>query len=287
MLNRQQRRKQEREIDKEMSPLKKLPSAELKKVNDIIEKTVEIRTNNFMEMIDRGMSAVLVGEGWTFQEIRKIQDKLSELVTEDCIKIKELDKENVDMIKIQEDVKNFIIGLIDAGKDKKEFIEETSFKFPKLSKSMILNAYGKIKEERELEEAAEYILEDAANIKEIIEHKKEKKDKNKKVSRKTKPEEVNEIPFSEEITEVEKELIKAEVEKDLVEDLEKEKVIKGLKIVEEEVIKSLKLNGINGDYTAKTGIGVVVENEGYKLGFSNIEELEVFYREVREVFTLI
>lgn len=265
-MNRQQRRNIERKVEKDMSVLKNMSEKNLMKVHEIIEKTIQSRTDQLLTAIDRNLTALLIEEDYNLEEVFKLQNKLADLLQEDSIKFEKIEGENGKMKELEINVKDFMKDLMKAGKNKKDIISETAFNFNKLSKTMIINSYAKVKEE---------YMKESLNYKPVI--KKSNKDTEK----------IKEIPFSEEITEEQKELIKEEVEKNLVEDLEKEEVIKGLKIVEEEVVRTLKLNGINGDYTAKTGIGVVVENEGYKLGFSNIEELEVFYREVREVFTLI
>lgn len=60
-----------------------------------------------------------------------------------------------------------------------------------------------------------------------------------------------------------------------------------LEVLEEEVIKSIKVKGRNGVYQAKTGLGVALENGEYKLAFCNVEELTEFYNEYKKVFERI
>lgn len=60
-----------------------------------------------------------------------------------------------------------------------------------------------------------------------------------------------------------------------------------LEVLEEEVIKSIKVKGRNGVYQAKTGLGVALENGEYKLAFSNVEEVEEFCNEFKKVFERI
>lgn len=60
-----------------------------------------------------------------------------------------------------------------------------------------------------------------------------------------------------------------------------------LEIIEEEVIKYIKVKGRNGVYEAKTGLGVALENKEYKLAFSSVEEVEEFCNEFKKVFERI
>lgn len=73
-------------------------------------------------------------------------DRMSDLITEDAIKTNILDKENVDAMKIEKEVNEYIEGLLEQGLSKKQTMDDLIFKFPKLSKSMLLNAYAKVKE---------------------------------------------------------------------------------------------------------------------------------------------
>lgn len=266
-MNRQERRKKEREIEKDMNILRKLPEKEVLKINEIINKIAKTKAEEALNLIDRSFSAVLVNEGWSFKEIKRIQDIMSNFMIEDQEKIKLLEKENIDMAKLQEEVKVFMGELIRSGKSRQDVIKETIFKFPKLSKTAINNAYGKIQEEIEIEDAAAYILEDTKKIKTVV-----KKEEAKKVS--------------------------DELSRQLKKDIEKKhtpeagqmvvnKEFDGLEVLEEVVIKEIKVKGANGVYNAKTGLGVALENEGYKIAFSNIEELENFCREFKKVFSKI
>lgn len=69
--------------------------------------------------------------------------------------------------------------------------------------------------------------------------------------------------------------------------IENKKVKDDLEVLEEEVIKHIKVKGRNGIYEAKTGLGVALENGEYKLAFCNIEELTEFYNEYKKVFERI
>ncbi|MDU5108876.1 MAG: hypothetical protein E6248_00400 [Clostridium sp.] len=65
------------------------------------------------------------------------------------------------------------------------------------------------------------------------------------------------------------------------------KKVEDLEVLEEVVVKEVKLKGRNGVYQAKTGLGVALENGEYKLAFCNVEELTEFYNEYKKVFERI
>lgn len=249
-MNRQERRKRHREIEKDKDFVKKLSVSETKRMNEIIDKITKDKAEQAINLIYGSFISVLVSEGCSFEEIRKVQILMTEFILDEKEKTKILEKENVDMTKLQMEVKEYMKGLIAQGKNRKEVIEETIFKFPKATKNMINRTFGEIDDEKVLDDAAAYILEDNKNIKKAIEKEDAKK-------------------------------IAAEVARQI------EKESDDLEVLEEVVIKEVKLKGRNGVYEAKTGIGVALENEGYKLAFSNIEDLESFCNEFKKVFERI
>lgn len=249
-MNRQERRKRDREIEKDKDFVKKLSVSETKRMNEIIDKITKDKAEQAINLIYGSFISVLVSEGCSFEEIRKVQILMTEFILDEKEKTKILEKENVDMTKLQMEVREFMKGLIAQGKNRKEVIEETIFKFPKATKNMINRTFGEIDDEKVLDDAAAYILEDNKNIKKDIEKEDAKK-------------------------------IAAEVARQI------EKESDDLEVLEEVVIKEVKLKGKNGVYEAKTGLGVALESEGYKLAFSNIEELESFCNEFKKVFERI
>lgn len=249
-MNRQERRKRDREIDKDKEFVKKLSVSETKRMNEIIDKITKDKAEQAINLIYGSFISVLVTKGSTFKEIREVQNLMEEFMLDEKDKRKILEKENVDMTKLQMEVREFMKGLIAQGKKRKEVIEETVFKFPKATKNMINRTFGEIDDEKVLDDAAAYILEDNKNIKKAIEKEDAKK-------------------------------IAAEVARQI------EKESDDLEVLEEVVIKEVKLKGKNGVYEAKTGLGVALESEGYKLAFSNIEELESFCNEFKKVFERI
>lgn len=249
-MNRQERRKRDREIEKDKDFVKKLSVSETKRMNEIIDKITKDKAEQAINLIYGSFISVLVSEGCSFEEIRKVQILMTEFILDEKEKTKILEKENVDMTKLQMEVREFMKGLIAQGKNRKEVIEETIFKFPKATKNMINRTFGEIDDEKVLDDAAAYILEDNKNIKKAIEKEDAKK-------------------------------IAAEVARQI------EKESDDLEVLEEVVIKEVKLKGKNGVYEAKTGVGVALESEGYKLAFSNIEDLESFCNEFKKVFERI
>lgn len=249
-MNRQERRKRDREIEKDKDFVKKLSVSETKRMNEIIDKITKDKAEQAINLIYGSFISVLVSEGCSFEEIRKVQILMTEFILDEKEKTKILEKENVDMTKLQMEVREFMKGLIAQGKNRKEVIEETVFKFPKATKNMINRTFGEIDDEKVLDDAAAYILEDNKNIKKAIEKEDAKK-------------------------------IAAEVARQI------EKESDDLEVLEEVVIKEVKLKGKNGVYEAKTGVGVALESEGYKLAFSNIEDLESFCNEFKKVFERI
>lgn len=245
-MNRQQRRKRERDVEKDMKVLRKLPEKDLLKVNEIINKVAKTKADEALNLIDRSFSAVLVNEGWTFKEVKRIQDLMSEFMIEDQEKIKLLEKENIDMAKLQEEVREFMEGLIKSGNGRKEVVEETMFKFPKLSKTATNNAFGKIQEELEIEDAATYILEDNKELKKVVEKELEKEDHI------------------------------AEVGKMVEESKEEVKEEKGMSKLK---IKKVELEGEFGSYIREGNKVIAGE-----ITFNSLEELEEYQRKEIELF---
>lgn len=256
-MNRQERRRAERKTKKELEVLKKLPESEVIKINNIIEKVATQRNNEMITALDTSLTALLISKGYKFKEVCKLQDELSELLDEDVSKTRILVKENVNMEKLQKEVKEFMVKEIKDRQAKgekqsaikKEVIEATIFKFPKLSKAKATIAYGKIMDEMELEEAAEYILEEK-KAKEIAEE------------------------------------VSKELEKEIEKGKEEDKMSR-FKINKQEIIKKLEFEGENGKYKAETGVGVELQANGVSLAFSTVEDLDKFYEEYRQAFELI
>ena len=249
-MNRAERRREEREMKKNVGALKSLTPEQLRLIDMMSEEKAKKSVDSFSNVLDRGMTSALMDRNWSIEEIEKLQNEIAALMMEDVEKMNEYKKENIDMAKVEKEVREYVKGLIEKGINKKEALEDLQFKFPKLSKSMLNVAYSKVREELETEKAAEQIVN-------IIDKKDTKKE--------SKPLKVNK-----DIKEEKK--AKKEVEKDMV----KESKLKVLTMV---------LEGKNGEYTVSNGsVELPVKD---KLIFKDIEDLEHFAEEVIEVFKMI
>ena len=284
-MNRQDRRKAERKINKDMDILRKMPEAEVKKVNDIIERTVKVRTDDALNAIDVSLSAILIDKGFKFKEILGLNDKLADYMNDDIEKNKNNMKERVDLMKLGADVREFLIKEIKGAREagtkessmKKEIIEKALFKFSNASKAKITTAYGMVIDELEIEDAAKYILEDNKKLKKII----KKEDKKAKAKEAKKVEKIVEEVAKDLQEKIEKE------EKEILKNVKEEEKLSRFKINKQEVIKKVEFEGNNGTYQGQTGIGIALESNGVKLAFTNIESLDSFYEEFRQAFELI
>lgn len=254
-----EREKKEEQLVKDLKSLQKLQRHHLETVNRVVKATFELNKEELLDAVDRNLTASLIEHDLNMKQIRSIQDTTFVLSEEEVQKLINLEKENIDMAKLQAEVREYMKELIGQGKGRKEVTAETSFKYPKLSKTMINNAFGKIQEEMEIEDAAAYILDEKKEDKEM-----------KKMSEK-------------DVKKLAKQIVKNIVEDE--EDTIKE--VDGFEVLEEVVIKEVKLKGANGVYQAKTGLGVALENEGYKLAFSSVADVESFCNEIKKVFERI
>ena len=204
-MNRAERRREEREMKKNVGALKSLTPEQLRLIDMMSEEKAKKSVDSFSNVLDRGMTSALMDRNWSIEEIEKLQNEIAALMMEDVEKMNEYKKENIDMAKVEKEVREYVKGLIEKRINKKEALEDLQFKFPKLSKSMLNVAYSKVREELETEKAAEQIVN-------IIDKKDTKKE--------SKPLKVNK-----DIKEEKK--AKKEVEKDMV----KESKLKVLTIV--------------------------------------------------------
>lgn len=162
-----EREKKEEQLVKDLKSLQKLPRHHLEIVNRVIKATFELNKEELLNAVDRNLTASLIEHDLNMKQIRSIQDTTFILSEEEVQKLINLEKENIDMAKLQAEVREYMKELIGQGKGRKEVTAETSFKYPKLSKTMINNAFGKIQEEMEIEDAAAYILDENKEDKEM------------------------------------------------------------------------------------------------------------------------
>lgn len=314
-MNRSERRRTESNYKKNSDIINKLTPAQVKLMERITEEKSIKKSNKYIqefgELIDRNMTAALLEHGLDYKEAINIQDVMSEFLLEDSLKNKKLEEEKTDMTKIEIEVKEEIEGMLKAGFTKKQDMETLMYKFPKLSKSMLLNAYSKIKEDMGLvkdtfpkEVVDAYFLKNEIKLsgKEMVtgamskfsftentaktyygKWKKEymlDKTSNdplikKQTIEKATPEELQENAVK--IIEAAKEI---QCKEEVV-------TIKRLKVIEEKVVKSIKVEGENGTYAAETSKGVTLSREDRSISFASEEELNEWVKEFKQVFAMV
>jgi len=345
-LNRQARRNQGRELKKTTQTINSLTPAQARIMESITDEKALKKSNKYIEefgmLMDRSLTAALIDYGIEYEDINSISDNLSTLLLEDYEKIDKLEGENTNMTTIEVLVKKEVEELLEKGDNKKQNIETLIYKFPKLSKSMLLNAYGKVRKEQGLTEnriSKGIVYEEfdknaiSLNSKEMVARAMKKfgftentaktyyskwkkaymvektgndpifpdtpastKDvKVKKVEATTKKVEENAKNIIEVVKE--RQCVKPTEIDNVVQaskmiqvpTIKKTEVVemKKLLVVEEKVIKTIKVIGENGAYEAETNKGVSLSNEGMSMSFNTLEELEKFYEEFREVFSLV
>lgn len=337
-MNRAESRRQTRNFKKNLKTINKLTPQQAKIIDiaarEKAEKIANERLEEFGQIIDRSMSTALLEYDWNLNEIEELQKRMRELLVEDTQKINKLEEENVDIMKIQEEVRQAIEGLLEKGIGKKQAIDELVFKFPKLSRNMISVSYLKIKKEKEedlkitrdkiVESAKKYGLdtegkkkiaeelgstystistyvsrwkitekeikeeiktdEAVKKILDIIDDKPVTDEKLKEWDEKYNPNgelatEVKEIEKAEENIKEVKEIQCKEAEEGLK--------MEGLKILEEKIVRTIKVQGENGTYEAETGKGVILSKGDASISFKSIEQLNEWAKEFTEVFEMI
>lgn len=131
---------------------------EVTRLSEGIRKNEKIRYDNMIEALDRCLSAGLIqNTDFSFKYIEHILNDMADLMLEDTRKVAKLKKECkgeewvMTINKFESEVRERTIQLIKEGAKQKEAIEKLAFEFPKLSKSMVTNAFKKVKEELEEE----------------------------------------------------------------------------------------------------------------------------------------
>ena len=151
-MSRQAKRAQDRELKKDIKAVGSLTPRQ----EQMMERKAINISNRYIEeygmLIDRSLTAALVDYGIMYGDIEIINRNMSELLLEDSKKTHILEGENLDMVAIQKEVQETIEKLLEDGTEKKKTINILIYKFPKLSKSMLLTAYGKIRRDLGLTE---------------------------------------------------------------------------------------------------------------------------------------
>jgi len=269
--------------------------------------------DKFGDLIDRSMTAALLDFGLELEEAELIQKNMSELFQEDSIKIEKLEGENIDMTKTEIDVTAAIKELLKAGNDKKEDMKTLEYKFSNLSKSMLLNAYAKVRKEviyenfkkNELKLNGEEMVRNVMAKFKITETnakiyyskwKKEYMEDKTSVDPLLPKKPTIETATQKEIEDNAKKIIETAKEiqcvpviVQAVESINNVEVaeVKGLKVIEEKVIKTIKVEGENGVYAATTGKGITLTKNDMTIGFENEEQLNEWITEIKAVFAMV
>lgn len=145
-------------------------------------KSTETQMEIISAALDRNITAAMIlVTDFELEEINKIFKTAIELIEEDNKKINELKKEGEgDWMKAAdkqiEKIRSRVMELIGENLNQKKVIETLVMEFPKLSKSMVTNAYKKVKEEMALVKEAE-ADQDAVRLYDAIYGAKSKNDK--------------------------------------------------------------------------------------------------------------
>lgn len=330
MSNRKSRRAQPKELQRNTKAINSLTPAQAKVMNLVVdERARELANNyigNFESLIDSTMSAALIEYGIDFNDIEGIQKNMSELMIEYSKKSKKLEEGNHNMADIEKKVLVEVKDLLEKGISKKESIERLIYKFPKLSKSMLLNAYVKVKKEMGLTENrvskedvyAEFDRKsNSLDGEKMITHairtfgftkstaqsyyykwKKEYMTGKSSNAPSVPSVQTIEKTMSQELEQNAKKIIETAKERQCVNQAVKSPVAEikeevgaikmgGLKIIEEKVIKSVKVAGNNGIYVATTNKGIDLSKDDMTISFENEEHLNAWVSEVRAVFAMV
>jgi predicted transcriptional regulator len=264
---------------------------------EIIDQLAEMKArekaddkiDEFKDTLDRCMTAQLILSlpDMSWHEINGLIDCFAELVMEDVQKILELknickgDQKTMSKImeKYESEIRTKVNELLEQGMSQKQCIEALTMQFNKLSKSMLTNAYKKIRadwdeahkeEDPDVEEALEKIADIIGESQEEIKVDKIIEDADRYAQ------------------EAEKEQPKVICEgnscgKTPVKEIKEEKVTekpKGLKVL------SMTVQGENGTYrVCEQGVELISSN--MTMFFENELQLNKFLGEFREVFSMV
>lgn len=175
-MTRAERRRIEREKQKSKKTVSLLNNDQAMLVERLAIDKAESKLQGLLFQLNNCMSAALIEEDFEFEHIESLQRKMMMYLEEEHTKTMELtkkyknDKELEKMVKkIEQNLKDDIKVALGKKKTKKELLEEMIFKYPNLSKSMIINTYGKAKEElkekdkktteeKEIDAAVQYVF---------------------------------------------------------------------------------------------------------------------------------
>lgn len=252
---------------------------------DTKEKASE-KIDRFRYVLDTAITSHLILEnenaGW--KDIAKVKDEIEEIMKDFFTKQELILKENMgdyDMAKkaiesMEVKLEGRIIDLLEEGKNQKQAIEILVDEFNKLPKSTISQAYKAVKSEwirernstaeqselipkKQMDEALDYIFNEKEPVR----------------TAKTLSEAKQEFTAKSEKVEVEQSI---EAKQEIMEEVK----MSSLKVKE----MTLVVEGANGEYKASKD-GVILVRQNAQIDFKNIEELEKWTGEVKEVFKMV
>ena len=291
-LPRAQRRAKEREVKESMATMKSFSPKQMKlmvqAVNHACGRAVQEELDRYNDIMDGCITAYLYmkNENITIEDARKEQDIIAELITDDVLKYKKRLEEsggneemaNKKLEKMVPEVREYSNALIDKGMNQGQAVKELMAKFPTLSRSMLTNAFKKVKEERRVEDEAKTLKVDT----EVIEAAKY-------IFPEIKPEEEQETPAEEDGEEY-KDML--EHSKEVAEIVEPQTEVSTSVEVKEESQEEIENDSdLKIIYRQMTVVGkhnkYIVYTDHVKVGgksFNNIDEVENYHKEQIELF---
>lgn len=328
LSNRESRRAQPKKLQKATKDINSLTPAQARVANLVAMERADIIVDryiqNFETLFDRNMSAALIDFGIGYEYIEGIQGNMAKMLLEDSKKSKKLKEGNFNMAVIEQKVLDEVKEILETQVGKNESIEKLRDKFPRLSRSMLVNAYVKVKKEMGLTEnriSKETVyLEFDKNVTKLsgvdmvinvinkfgftestakTYYSKWKKEYMTGKAE-TAPVLKTHVASTKQVEENAKKMIEAVKERQCIQPVEKEveveinkmevvKVKGTLKIIESNVIvrKTVKVEGANGNYNADTEKGITLSREDMSISFENVEQLDEWISEVKAVFALV
>lgn len=289
-MPRHERKRIDREVEKFNKTLKTMTPAQLKAVDVISdfkanEKASE-KIDGFRYVLDTAITSHLILEneniGW--KDIAKVKDEIEEIMKDFFTKQELILKENMgdyDMAKkaiesMEVKLEGRIIDLLEEGKNQKQAIEILLNEFNKLPKSTIAQAFKAVKSEW-IRERNLTVEQSEGNKSEVI-PKKQMDEALAYIFNENEP-----VRTAKTLSEAKQESVERT-----------EKIVEENKeVVEEAKMSSLKVKemtlvveGANGEYKASKD-GVILVRKNAQIDFKNIEELEKWTSEVKEVFKMV
>lgn len=267
-LSRAEKRRMVKEFTKVQNAIKKLTPAQAELIEMVTNTKVQERLETINTSMDRALTAFFILENAesSWKEISKIQDRFIELLLEDIEKENEIikgTKGDTEMAKkkmmdMEKEVRKVAEDLVNKGINQKDAVEILVGKFPKLSKSMVTNAYKKIKEE----------IKEVKKVDSNVQAIKEK--------------------LGTPSTENEKEIIFESKEeeaaaKEILNIIDEGKEEKTMNNTSKLKIKRMEIEGKNGTYLVEDG-KVKLTGDGQVIEFKNKDELEKYRKEEMERF---